>query len=446
MAQSFQIKLILLLMLLVHYAYSETNLVIPLNQGRYIKTRNALDTIFVANPDIVDYHLRSPTQLYVFAKSVGSTSLYIKSKKDSSATLYRIQVSVDTSSTEKLIHRLFPSSNIQIIPINRDALAIKGIASTASDAQSIIMTVGKILKNGDKDIINLIKVNSPTQVNLRVEIVELSRELKRQYGVDWLLGDSTAFQIQTTLLPDAFIPPIASQVAFRSFLKSGNFSLAAVLHFLEEKNLATILSEPNLTAQSGETASFLVGGEFPVISPAGIGQSPSVTYKKYGVALDFSPTVLTEKRIHLQIRSEVSEISNNPANGAVDFGGTRIPALTTRQASTAIELKSGQSFAIAGLLQNNANKLFKELPGIAKTPILGALFRSQQFQRKETELIILVTPYLVSPAGSKQLTQPLKGLVKESPATEHAALCQGTGCDQNMSFLRKKPLQVREDK
>jgi pilus assembly protein CpaC len=437
LAQSFKIKLILFLMLLTHLAHAETNLVIPLNQGRYIKTQDPLDTIFVANPDIIDYHLRSPHQLYVFAKSVGSTSLYIKSEKDPSARHFRVQVLVDTSSTEKLIHRLFPTAHIQIIPINQEALAIKGMAATPSDAQSIIMTVSKILKNGDKDIINLIKVNSPTQVNLRVEIVELSRQLKRQYGVDWLLGDASSAQLQATLLPDAFIPPIASQVAFRGLLKSGNFNLTAALHFLEENNLATILSEPNLTAQSGETASFLVGGEFPVISPGGIGQSPNVTYKKYGVALDFAPTVLTEKRIHLQIRSEVSEISNNPVNGAVEIAGTHIPALTTRQASTAIELKSGQSFAIAGLLQNNANKLLKELPGIAKTPILGALFRSQQFQRQETELIILVTPYLVSPAGANQLTQPLKGLVKENPATRHAARCQGTGCDQNLGFLKK---------
>ena len=434
----FIVKFIFFHWMIANIVFATTTLTIPLGQGKYINNGIPIDTIFIANPEVADYHLRSPEEIYIYSKSIGTTTLYIKNTKEKLAKQYFINSIMDTAPIQKLIHQLFPNSNIQIIPINQKSVVLKGVTSSASDAEAICNTVGKILKNEEKDIVNLIKVNSPTQINLRVEIVELSRELQRNYGVDWLLGDPSVAQITTTLLPATFIPPIINQVSFSGFARNGNFSISAVLHYLEENNLATILSEPNLTAQSGETASFLVGGEFPVLIPAGIGQTPSVIYKKYGVSLDFSPTALADKRIHLQIRSEVSDITNNVAEGAVETSGTHIPALTSRQASTAIELKSGQSFAIAGLLQNNANKMIKELPGIGKTPILGALFRSQQFQRKETELIIIVTPYLVAPSGARQLTQPLNGLVKENPATAHATACQGKGCDRNLGFLLKK--------
>ena len=416
--------------------FAATTLTIPLNQGQYIKSEKPLDTIFVANPEVADYHLRSPTEIYVFSKNVGTTTLYVKSAQDKLAKQYTIKVIIDATSAEKIIRKLFPNAHVQIIPIQQNAVALKGTVASASDAEAIYDVVGKILKIGVTDRVNLLKIDAPTQINLRVEIVEISRELKRHYGVDWLTSTpSSSLQLHTKLLSDAFIPPFLNQVSLSGFIKRGDFSLTAVLHFLEENNLATILSEPNLTAQSGETASFLVGGEFPVLIPAGIGQAPGVQYKKYGVSLDFSPTALAGKRIHLQMRSEVSEITNETTQGAVEISGVRVPAVTTRQASTAIELKSGQSFAIAGLLQNNANKLLKQLPALGNVPIIGALFRSQQFQRKETELIIIVTPYLVSPSGARQLTNPLSGLVKENPATHHAAYCQGKGCNQNIGFL-----------
>lgn len=420
-------------------AYAAELLLLPLHTGRVLQSYAPIKTAFIADPSIADYHIKSSKQVYVYAKKIGSTSFYTMDKDGKILQNYKIEVNQNLSSLHQALGTLFPSARVNVVAIGEKAIAIKGTVSSASEAEDIRNTVAKFLPD-PANVINLLHVDSATQINLRVEVIELDRTVDRTMGLDWMLNYKTnrsTGQIHTQLIPSSFISNPLDSVDFAGSLKPGNFTITALLRFLEQNHLATVLSEPNLTAQSGASASFLVGGEFPVLLPSGSAQTPGVIYKDYGVSLTFSPTVLSNDRIGIQIKSEVSELTTETGLGAVEIEGFSIPALVVRRAETAVELSSGQSFSIAGLLQNNANKLFSQLPGIGNVPILGALFRSQQFQRNETELVIIVTPYLVSPTSRTQLTNPLQGLKDEGPANRAAAVRHATGVDQNIGFILK---------
>jgi pilus assembly protein CpaC len=194
--------------------------------------------------------------------------------------------------------------------------------------------------------------------------------------------------------------------------------LDAVIDALDQNGLVTILAEPNLTAMSGETASFLAGGEFPIIIPGGTLGQTTVEFKQYGVSLAFTPVVLANGQITMRVRPEVSELSNA---GAVEISGTNIPGITTRRTETSIELSSGQSFAISGLLQNNNTDSINKVPGLGDLPVLGPLFRSTQFQHNESELVVIVTPYLVQPSSGR-LALPTDGY---APPTDRDVYVNG---------------------
>lgn len=422
---------------LLPLANAASILSLPLHQGRLVQSYSAIQSAFIADPEIADYHIKSTKQVYIYAKKIGSTSFYTTDRNGKIIQNYKIEVTQDLSALHEALRILFPSTAVHLVSVGEHALAIKGDVASASEAEDIRNTVAKFLPK-PSTVINLLHVQAASQINLRVEIIELQRTLDRAFGLDWLLSYQSTrsnAQIHTNLIPTTFTANPLNAVDVSGMFTKGNFSITTLLRFLEQNNLATILSEPNLTAQSGETASFLVGGEFPVLLPSGVAQAPGVVYKNYGVSLAFSPTVLANNKINVQIKSEVSEISTETSQGAVEIEGFSIPAVTVRRAKTTVELASGQSFAIAGLLQNNSNKLFAQLPGIGNTPILGALFRSQQYQRNETELVIIVTPYLVTPSGNKQLINPAKGLQNEGPANHAAAVRQATGADQNIGFI-----------
>ena len=266
-------------------------------------------------------------------------------------------------------------------------------------------------------------------------IAEINRQITRQLGFNWqalangkwkfglLTGAATGGPI-SALLPLGLTPLGGASAAVPNQIgvgyHSGNWDVNAVIDALAADQLITILAEPNLTAQSGETASFLAGGEFPVpISSSNNGLTPtiSVEFKQYGVSLAVVPTVLSPQRLNLRIRPEVSELSNQGAVSVPLLGGTlTIPALTVRRAETTIELGSGQSFAIAGLLEKTSANAMNALPGIGEIPVLGSLFRSNDFQQGESELVIIVTPYLVKPTpGPSALHAPTDGF---RPATD----------------------------
>jgi pilus assembly protein CpaC len=252
--------------------------------------------------------------------------------------------------------------------------------------------------------LNRVRVTAATQVNLRVRVAEMSRAVTKELGFRLTgagsLGNNLGLSFATAN------PFAATALGSLGVAVRAGFDVNGIVDALEQDQLVRLLAEPNLTALSGQTASFLAGGEFPVVFPVDRDRVV-IEYKEFGVSLAFTPTVLGDGRINLHVRPEVSELSQR---GAVEIDGFSIPALTTRRAETTVELASGQSFAIAGLLRADTDQDVAKLPGLGDLPILGTLFRSQQFQRNETELVIIVTPYAVAPV-SGPLAAPTDGLL-----------------------------------
>jgi pilus assembly protein CpaC len=250
-----------------------------------------------------------------------------------------------------------------------------------------------------KQLVNKMTVEEPNQVNIRVRVAEVSRNVTKEFGINWnALFNNT--HINFSLITSPFLATGATANTLSFGATGTNYNVDSVIDALDQNGLITILAEPNLTALSGEPASFLAGGEFPVPSPqvSGTSSVPVITveYKKFGVSLNFVATI-HGNRIDLHVAPEVSELSTE---GAITISGIQIPALTTRRADTTLELGSGQSFAIGGLLQNNVTQTVQKFPWLGDVPILGTLFRSNAFQRNESELVIIVTPYIVRPVST----------------------------------------------
>jgi len=281
---------------------------------------------------------------------------------------------------------------------------LTGTVPDAATADRIVQTAQKTI--GGIPLANQLQVTGPFQVNLRVRVAEVNRSVMRTLGFDWNVVSkvgSVAFGLQTGNLATAAAGSTVLQSTVDSIfgtVASKHANGAAAIEAMASEGLVSLLAEPNLTAESGTTATFLAGGEIPVPIAQGLG-STSVDYKQYGVSISFTPTVLATGHINLKVHPEVSTL--DPAN-SVQFAvsGTAtstIPALTTRRAETTVDLASGQSFAVAGLIQNDNNNSIQKLPGVGDLPVIGALFRSEQFTRNQTELVIIVTPYVVRPTG-----------------------------------------------
>jgi pilus assembly protein CpaC len=261
-------------------------------------------------------------------------------------------------------------------------------------------------------------VTAPTQVNLRVRVAEVSREVTKLFGINWegvfspgdfLFGLATgrAFTTAGGFPLNRFADPAGVGNSFFGNYSNGDVSINGIVDALEREGLVNVLAEPNLTALSGETASFLAGGEFPVPVGQDDDNNIEIQFKQFGVSLAFTPTVLGAGRISMRVRPEVSDLSEK---GAIKLDDLVIPALSTRRAETTVELGSGQSFAIGGLISNSTRNNLDKVPGLGDVPVLGPLFRSTRFQRSESELVIIVTPYLVAPVGGARLATPRDGL------------------------------------
>jgi pilus assembly protein CpaC len=272
-------------------------------------------------------------------------------------------------------------------------------ASVVADMQRLALGFA-----GDsKNIINRLGVAAPNQINLRVRVAEVSRDIGKQFGFNWnLLGSIGGLSLEFTSAN-----PFSGAVTQQTVRAFSGSDFNAVIDALEEEGLVTVMAEPNLTALSGKTASFLAGGEFPILVPGNDGNA-AIEFKKFGVSLAFTPTLIGADRINIHVRPEVSQISTT---NSVTLGGFIVPSLTTRRAETTVEVASGQSFAIAGLLQNNISHNISKFPGLGDVPILGLLFKSDRFQRDETELVIIITPYIVKPVSSRKLASPTDGFV-----------------------------------
>ncbi len=369
-------------------------------------------TVFVANPEIADAQTPDNRRVLVLGRKPGQTTVYIF-PVGGVPTRYAITVGRGIDGIAQALRAIVPNGKIEVFRAP-NGMTVSG--SVDSPAQAETLKEAALQYLADKEGLNFnVVVNGSTQVNLQVRIAEVSRSVTKTLGFNWntLFNNGTvAVGLVTGRTPittafGQFVGSTAPTNTVGFGYQSGNVDLSAVIDALQSTGLITILAEPNLTAISGSTASFLSGGEFPIPISTGLGEV-SIEWKKFGISLDFTPTVLDANRISIHVRPEVSELSTV---GAVTLNGYTVDSVATRRAETTVELASGQSFAIAGLFQNDISKTIQQFPALGDLPILGPLFRSSSFIKSESELVIIVTPYIVRPVDSPTaLRLPTSGL------------------------------------
>lgn len=400
-------------------------LVLEAGKGTLLRLERPAATVFIANPDVADVQVKSPSLIYVNAKAPGETVLYAVDAGDQVLLNSPVRVEADISRLRHSFQSLMPGEKIDVKSVD-NSLVLSGTVSSAGKAeQARALTAAIARESKDSRIINEMSVATPNQVNLRVKVAEIDRQTLKSLGINWSTSPNSRFQFMTNNpTTGGQIPTFAQNLVGFAF-GSRTQPINVLLDALAQENLVTVLAEPNLTAVSGQTASFLAGGEFPVpiagTAATGSGGVPTITieFKKFGVSLDFTPTIIDANHVSLRVRPEVSELSTTgQVSVPISASATvNIPALTVRRAETTVELGSGESFALAGLLENSGQTNISKLPWLGDIPILGQLFRSQQFQRNETELVIIVTPYLVRPSSTR-MASPSDGLVPRHDAEQ----------------------------
>lgn len=400
---------------------------VDLHEGALIKLDRPVTTVFVADASVADVQVKSPRLIYLFGKAVGETTLYAVDDNENVVASMTLRVNHNVSRLNEVIRSLGAGPDVKARSIDK-AIVVEGNVATPTLSADIQEVAGRFINPKDETVVNRLSVTSPTQVNLRVKIAEVKRSALKQLGFNWdsLLSIGTFTLGLAVGLPTSIgVFPIDDVVrsnngadSIFASVRQNRLAIDGVIDALQDEGLLSLLAEPNLTAISGETATFLAGGEFPI--PVSQDQDTiTIEFKQFGVFLSFTPIVLESGRISMRVSPEVSELSDA---GAVTVDGFTVPGLTVRKATTTIELGSGQSFAMAGLIQSNTNQTVSKFPGLGEVPILGTLFRSDDFQREETELVIICTPYLVRPVSTPILADPTHGL---EPPNDKDRLIQG---------------------
>jgi pilus assembly protein CpaC len=404
-----------------------SRLTLEIGQGRLIRLGSPAKSVFLADPKIADVEVKSPTLVYLTAKVPGATNLIAVDGFDRIEANIELESVYNETQLSADLKRLVPGAHIQLSTAN-EALVLSGGADTAAEAESARNIAAHYTPDA-QHLINNISVDAPNEVNLRVRVAEVSRQVVKSFGFSWgssggkgqfsfgVQTGNTSLTVPTATTAAALANPVAGSNNIFLGFNSGMVDLNLLIDALETEGLVTVLAEPNLTAISGAPANFLAGGEYPIPVPQALGVT-TIEYKNYGVSLNFVATIVDGGRINLKVNPEVSELSSQ---GAITLNGQVIPALTTRRAQTTVDLSSGQSLAIAGLIQNNYTQNISKFPGLGNVPVLGALFRSDNFQHDETELVIIVTPYVVHPAAGR-LSAPTDGYL---PPTDAARLLYG---------------------
>ncbi|WP_260598001.1 type II and III secretion system protein family protein [Sphingomonas endolithica] len=387
-------------------------------RGRLINLERPMSDVFVASDAIADVQVRSPTQLYIFGKAQGETTISATSKTGAVVYSATVRVGNNFDSIQGMLNLAMPESQITATSMN-GLILLTGTTASPADGAEAERLVQAFVGDSTK-VLSRLRTATPLQVNLQVKFAEVSHSFFKNVGVRLTTSDGpgrgTLFRSNSgsagTITYNPTTGAKTSTVtdgSFRSTLGLAGRALGtdflAALDLGESVGQVSTLATPNLTALSGETGNFLAGGEVPVLISQGQG-AVSVEYKPYGISLTYTPTVLADGRISLRLRAEVSQLT---AQGAVTLGNTVIQGISTRRTETTIELGSGQSFMTAGLLQNNHDNNIDKTPGLGDVPILGALFRSNGFRRSETELVIVVTPYLVKPVNANEIVLPTDG-------------------------------------
>ncbi len=471
-------------LLLPAHAYALT---LALGEAQLLRFKGPAQTVFVADPAIADIQVPTDGAVLVMGKKTGQTTVFALGEDGKTLLQQTLTVRHNTGELAQVLRQRFPALRLTLESAP-GSLMLGGSAPDSDTVEAIRNTVQSYLGK-DEQLINRIRISSPTQVYLRVRVTEVSRAITQQLGINWSAittpgnffagiisgrpfqnitlnlggsdsssseraaaiggaaalgsswmrgsegtswsydgsrsgsssgsrsGSDSRLRNQGFNYSSTFTGAGEGGYSFLGGYAKGDRSIQAMLDVLDREGMISILAEPNLTAISGETASFLAGGEFPV--PVKQDQDTmSVEFKPFGVALDFTPTVLGDDRISIKVRPEISEID---PSSSIMMEGIMIPGLSVRRVETTVEMASGQSFAIGGLLQNNIRDLSSQIPGMGQIPVLGKLFSSTDYQNNKSELVVIVTPYLVKPTDGSQLASPLDSL---RPSTDIEFLLQ----------------------
>jgi pilus assembly protein CpaC len=448
-------------------------IVLDAGSGRLVSLPAPAATVISANPSVVRVQPTSPSTLFLVGVTAGHTSVIATADNGQAVAQFDVTVrggaaptttlgggapvatpTVSTAQMESALRQAVPGLQGLRLTRGPTGVMVDGTVDEPAAAERV-NTILQTFLGTDAKIVNDLNVRAAIQVNVRVRIAEIDRQITRELGFNWQAlgaGNNWVFGLRTGLAAASTISPLlplgavlANAPAANSFgggYVSSKWDVNGIIDALAADQLISILAEPNLTALSGQTASFLAGGEFPIpVAGNGTGNTVtiSVDFKQYGISLAFVPTVIGADRINLKVRPEVSQLTTTGAVSVpIGNGGTlTIPALTVRRAETTVELGSGQSFAIAGLLQHNGTQANNSLPGIGELPVLGALFRSTSFQRDESELVIIVTPYIVKPTDApRALATPMDNF---KPATDLDRLLYGYQFAKGVAPVRNVP-------
>ncbi|CCD83660.1 putative Pilus assembly protein cpaC [Bradyrhizobium sp. ORS 285] len=388
--------------------------------------------VLVADPKIANAVVRSARRAYIIGAAVGQTNVVFFDGEGQQVAAYDIAIKRDLNGVRQALSQSIPGVKIDGVG---DGVILTGSVSSPVEAQQAGEIAARLVGGTDK-VVNSIAVRGRDQVMLKVNVSEVRREIVKQLGIDLSASMTYGTAVVNFNQTNPFTAYGKSLVAGNglSAIGGGNLSsVSATMRAMETAGVVKTLAEPNLTAISGESATFIAGGEFPV--PGGYACDPktglcstSVTFKKFGISLNFTPVVLSEGRISLRVMTEVSELSNDNAitlsyaTSAGSASSVTIPAIRTRRAETTLEIPSGGSMAMAGLIQNQTKQAINGLPGLNQLPVLGQLFRSQDYVNNETELMVMVTPYVVRAVAQKELSRPDDGF---APATDSESALLG---------------------
>ncbi len=429
-------------------------IVLSIGRGELVTVPGAMADVFVANETVADVQIKSQRQLYVFGRAGGETTIYASNERGDVIFSANIRVGSNIGSVDQMLALAMPDAKISVATMGTNTVLLTGTIGAPEDAAEAERLVQAFIGD-DANVISRLRTATPLQVNLHVKFAEVNRSLLREiggnlatadgssgfrfgvgtgrrlgqeggfnYGGPLAVGEATAgVSTNVPVFGANGLPVVNPDGTFLTETITGpgidsrggttlgglgrlfGMNMLGALDLSERLGLVTTITEPNLTALSGETATFLAGGEFPIPIAQGLGQA-TIQFRNFGVSLAYTPTVLSNGRISLRVRPEVSELSTQ---GSVVLNGFQVPSLTIRRTETTVELGSGQSFMIAGLMSASSQNLLDKAPGLGDVPILGNLFRSREFRHGESELVIIVTPYLVKPVDAKDIVLPTDG-------------------------------------
>jgi pilus assembly protein CpaC len=407
----------------IHVAASEAGarfVALGVGKSVVIDLPRDIKDVLVADPKIANAVIRSSRRAYMIGVAVGQTNVFFFDAEGKQIAGFDIAVTRDLNGVRAALRQMMPNSDVRIEGVG-DGVVLAGSVANPHESQQAFDIAARLVGDANK-VVNALTIRGRDQIMIKVTVAEVARDVVKQLGID-LSGSLTAgtavLDFNNTNTFSAYGQPLSN-----SSITGGWSSISATLRAMERAGVIRTLAEPSITAISGETATFVAGGEFPI--PAGLTCDttrspplcqPTIEFKKFGVSLHFTPVVLTEGRISLKVMTEVSDLSTDNALSIALPGSTQtltVPSIRTRRADTTVEIPSGGALAMAGMIQESTKQQINGLPGLMQLPILGTLFKSRDYINRQSELMVLVTPYVVRAVAQKDLSRPDDGFADAS--------------------------------